>query len=83
MLNSTLENIHDHLNDSIIGQIPKIVIPDFLETINIPSQSNTHIYDLLKVINLQNNAFGNTLHGRVQNNAKEIRGFGMFKICSY
>ena len=83
MLNSTLENIHDHLNDSIVGQIPKIVIPDFLETINIPSQSNTHIYDLQKVINLQNNAFGNTLHGRVQNNAKEIRGFGMFKICSY
>jgi len=84
MLNKTISEIQMmSMNMSTMNQLPKLEVPDFMESISLLRESSEPIYDLKKIIALQKNDYMNTIYGRVSKNHSELRGLNVFKIIIY
>ena len=83
MLNTTIDETHINLNESLYNDFPNIEIPDYLEPLDMSFEGNTKVFDLEKVISLQRNDFKDTLFGKVSRNTNKIQGMTIIKIILY
>ena len=61
----------------------KLQIPTYLEPLEMSLQSNMKVYDLKKLIELQNNNYQNTIFGKVDTNSQKLSSISIFKGIVY